>query len=71
MNTDKMMSVLTVAKRLNCSRSFVYQLVNLGELKAIKTGARKGIRVSESSYRKYVKSCAIDADPASAGGRVS
>ena len=58
---EKLMMVPMVAKRLNCSISFVYQLITLGELKAIRTGKRKGIRVSEASYQHYVASCRIEA----------
>ena len=64
MEREKPMPVSTLAKRLGCSRSSVYQLINLCELADIRTGKRNGIRLSETSFQSYLESCRINPDSA-------
>jgi excisionase family DNA binding protein len=45
---DIRLPVVEVARRLNCSRQHVYNLINSGELKAVRLGKRMGLRVAES-----------------------
>ncbi|GFK95460.1 hypothetical protein NNJEOMEG_03323 [Fundidesulfovibrio magnetotacticus] len=51
----KPLTVPEVKERLNCSRSFVYKLINRRELKVIRLGDKKGIRVPERSVNRYLK----------------
>lgn len=51
----KMLRVSGVSKRLNCSISYVYRLIEVGELKAVKIGVKKGIRVFESELDRFVQ----------------
>jgi len=41
---------------LGCSKSYFYNLVNAGLLKAVRIGERKGIRVYKKDCLCYVKS---------------
>ena len=53
-----MMKVQEVAKRLNCSVSTVYELVEAGKLAAYRIGLRRGsIRVTEEQIEAYLASC--------------
>lgn len=47
--------VAEVARRLGCSRQHVYNLINAGELQAVRIGARMGIRVNEISVVRFLK----------------
>lgn len=51
--------VAEVARRLNCTRQHVYNLINAGELLAVRLGARMGIRVAESEVEKFLNNKAI------------
>jgi excisionase family DNA binding protein len=46
--------VKDVAKRLSCSLSTVYQLIECGALPSHRVGMRQGIRVSEDDLNEYV-----------------
>ena len=51
---DRLLNVNQVRERLNCSRSQVYNLINMGELPALKIGGRNGVRVKESKLEAFV-----------------
>ncbi len=56
---DKMPEVLNwqqACKLLSCSRSHFYNLVNSGELPALRLGRVKGIRVKLSDCKNYLAS---------------
>lgn len=42
-------------KILNCSKSHFYNLVNSGELPAIRSGKVRGVRVTRQSCESYLK----------------
>lgn len=46
--------VHTVAKRLNCSKSYVYNLIENGTLQIIRLGPR-GIRIAETVLEDFIK----------------
>lgn len=48
-------TVQKVKEKLDCSRSFVYKLVARGELRSLRLGDVKGIRISEKSLYYYIK----------------
>ena len=50
----RLLFVSTVAKRLNCSKQYVYTLIETGRLKAIRLGPR-GLRVSEDAFLEFVR----------------
>jgi len=50
---EKLLFVNNVAERLNCSRSYVYELIKEGVLPAVKNGH---IKVKESSIEHFIKS---------------
>ena len=50
----RLLFVSTVAQRLNCSKQYVYTLIETGKLKAIRLGPR-GLRVSEDALFEFVK----------------
>ena len=52
---DRLLNVEQVRQRLNCSRSQVYNLINLGDLPSLKIGGRKGVRIKESSLEAFLK----------------
>ena len=52
---DKLLRVSSVSKRFDCSISYVYRLIDLGELKAVKIGVKKGLRVFESEVSRFLK----------------
>jgi len=55
MPEDVLLNVAQVQKRLgNCSRSWVYQLVQEDKLKGILLGKRKGLRIYSVSLEKYI-----------------
>ncbi|MBL3582610.1 helix-turn-helix domain-containing protein [Oleidesulfovibrio alaskensis] len=51
---DIRLPVVEVARRLNCSRQHVYNLINSGELKAVRLGKRMGLRVAESEVAQLL-----------------
>lgn len=53
---DELLNWQQACKIIGCSRSYFYNLVNAGLLKAIRIGERKGIRVYKSDCLCYVKS---------------
>ncbi|MCP3941687.1 MAG: helix-turn-helix domain-containing protein [Desulfobacteraceae bacterium] len=57
---DKLLNVEQVRKRLECSRRHVYNLIDRGDLPALKIGNRQGIRVKESAVEIFLDSCYID-----------
>ena len=52
---DRLLNVEQVRNRLNCSRRHVYNLINTGDLKALKIGGRNGVRVKESILDAFVQ----------------
>lgn len=54
MSTPKLLTVQQVKGRLNCSRSQVYNLINSGDLKYLKLGVSKGLRITESDLNKFI-----------------
>jgi len=46
--------VHTVAERLNCSKQYVYNLIENGRLQIIRLGPR-GIRVSEFELEEFIR----------------
>lgn len=46
--------VATVAKRLNCSKQYVYNLIECGKLQIIRLGPR-GIRIAETVLEEFIK----------------
>ena len=46
--------VATVAKRLSCSKQYIYNLIENGSLQVIRLGPR-GIRISEAELEKFIK----------------
>lgn len=56
---DQLIYPRTVAMRLQCSESLVYQLIQRGELDACRIGIR-GVRVLESSLKRYIEKNRID-----------
>ena len=44
---------------LGCGKTHFYNLVNTGELPAIRTGKRKGISVSVKDMRIYMKAVGV------------
>lgn len=55
MSEPSYLSVLNIADRLGCSRSFVYGLIASGRLEAHKVGPRK-IRVTQSEFDRFIES---------------
>jgi hypothetical protein len=56
MSENALLNVAQVQKRLgDCSRSWVYQLVQEDKLKGILLGERKGLRIYSVSLEKYIK----------------
>ena len=52
--SEKYLYVNSVAKRLNCSKKHIYKLIQDGEIKAIRLGAR-ALRITESSLREFIE----------------
>lgn len=53
---DELLNWQQACKIIGCSRSYFYNLVNAGKLKAVKFGERKGIRVSKKDCLKFINS---------------
>lgn len=56
------LKVAVAAKRLECSRSWVYVLITRGDLKAFRIGTRKGLQVTEKSLEAYMAARAVPAE---------
>jgi len=54
----RLLTVPKVMELLECSRSFVYQLIKKNKLKHIRLGVVKGLRVPEKSVLKYLNDMA-------------
>ncbi len=50
-----LLTVRKVVERLDCSRSFVYLLIKKGDLKHVRLGDVKGLRVTEKSVERYLR----------------
>jgi excisionase family DNA binding protein len=50
----RLLFVHTVAERLNCSKRYVYTLIETGRLEAIRLGPR-GLRVSEAALGEFLE----------------
>jgi excisionase family DNA binding protein len=53
--SSKLLKAIDVARRLNISRSLAYQLMESGELPAIKI--RKLLRVTDTDLEEYILKC--------------
>jgi excisionase family DNA binding protein len=51
---DRLLNIDQVRRRLNCSKSHVYNLIQMGELPAVTLGASKGKRVYASTVEDYL-----------------
>jgi len=54
MKKGKLLTVGIVSKRLSCSISSVYRLIEYGDLSAVRTGPKKGLRVPEKKLDDYL-----------------
>lgn len=52
----QLLNVKQVTERLNCGKTFVYDLIRDGKLEAVRLGAVKGLRVTLKSVDKYRRS---------------
>jgi excisionase family DNA binding protein len=52
---DRLLNIDQVRKKLNCSKSHVYNLIQCGELASVTLGKSKGKRVYESEVDRYVE----------------
>ena len=50
----RLLNVAQVMEHLNCSRRWVYSLITGNELKAIRIGTTKGLRVTEKSVVRFL-----------------
>ena len=55
-------NVTKAAELLRCSRSWVYLLVEKGELKAFRIGGRKGLQVTVCSLESYLARQTVGSD---------
>ena len=51
----QLLNVKQVMERLDCSKSFVYELIRSQELTHVRLGTVKGLRVPEKSVRLYIR----------------
>jgi len=51
---ERTVNVSQAKDMINCSRSYVYQLIERGELRALRIGQRQGIRVFVSSIQTFM-----------------
>lgn len=49
----RLLNVAQVMEDLNCSRAHVYRLVKGGDLKAIRLGGTKGLRITFKSLERF------------------
>lgn len=52
---SRRMTVAEAALYLRCSESWVRSLISSGKLRAIRIGTRKGLQVSLSSVKEYLR----------------
>ncbi len=52
---SRRMTVAETATYLQCSESWVRKLITSGQLKAVRIGSRKGLQVSLSSVKEYLR----------------
>ncbi len=52
---DRLLNVSQVKEILCVSKSYVYQLIDIGELPAYNVAKRNGLRVYKSTLDKYIK----------------
>lgn len=57
---DRLLNVEQVRERLQCSRKHVYNLINSGELAALKIGEKHGIRVRNSALQVFIENREAD-----------
>lgn len=60
---DRLLNIDQVRRRLNCSRSHVYNLIQTGQLPATTLGESKGKRVYESTVEAFIARKHADPDP--------
>jgi|GEM_PF-3049393 len=53
--TDRLLNIDQVRRRLNCSKSHVYNLIQAGDLPAVTLGASRGKRVYEAEVSLYLE----------------
>jgi excisionase family DNA binding protein len=51
---DRLLNVEQVRERLQCSRRHVYNLVNAGQLPALKIGTKYGVRIRLSAVMAFI-----------------
>lgn len=51
---DRLLNLDQLRRRLNCSKSHVYNLIQMDELPAVTLGASKGKRVYDSAVVEYL-----------------
>ena len=61
MAPTRMLTIATVARRLNCHISHVYRLIQEGRVEAFKIGTR-ALRVSEESLDRFIEAGRVDPD---------
>lgn len=61
--SKKRLRVQEAARHLECSRSWVYVLINKGELEAIRIGSRRGIQITRQSVEAYLAAKTITGEP--------
>lgn len=52
--TESTVNVTQAAKLIPCSRSYVYKLIEAGEILAYRTGERRGVRVYRESIADFI-----------------
>lgn len=61
---ETVINVARVREMLGCSRSHVYRLVDRGELRALKVGVSRGLRVYLSSVESFKRRREVHPDEA-------
>ena len=52
---EKMLKINQVTERLNCSKSYIYKMMNEGKLEYITLGEKNGKRVPESDLERFIE----------------
>ncbi|MCK5606416.1 helix-turn-helix domain-containing protein [Candidatus Pacearchaeota archaeon] len=52
---EKFLTVMQVSKRLGVCTSSVYALINSGDIASVNTGLKKGIKIKESEFERFVE----------------
>lgn len=60
-NTDRLLNVEQVRSKLACSRSHVYNLIERGELAAVRIGTRQGLRIKQGEISRFLNERVFDA----------